>query len=57
MNFVEVIAIYSYKLILFHRFEEMTGAKIVGSVAGAFVLAFACDYIIADKKIFGGKYL
>ncbi|CAI9297732.1 unnamed protein product [Lactuca saligna] len=36
------------------RFEEMTGAKIVGSVAGAFVLAFACDYIIADKKIFGG---
>nr|XP_043622060.1 uncharacterized protein LOC122593685 [Erigeron canadensis]XP_043622061.1 uncharacterized protein LOC122593685 [Erigeron canadensis] len=32
----------------------MTGAKIVGSVAGAFVLAFACDHIIADKKIFGG---
>ncbi|KAK9053623.1 hypothetical protein SSX86_024697 [Deinandra increscens subsp. villosa] len=34
----------------------MTGAKIVGSLAGAFVVAFACDYIIADKKIFGGKY-
>ncbi|KAI3819943.1 hypothetical protein L1987_13796 [Smallanthus sonchifolius] len=36
------------------QFEEMTGAKIVGSIAGAFVIAFACDYIIADKKIFGG---
>ncbi|PWA54839.1 hypothetical protein CTI12_AA434950 [Artemisia annua] len=32
----------------------MTGAKIVGSLAGAFVLAFACDYIISDGKIFGG---
>ncbi|KAI3732996.1 hypothetical protein L1987_64210 [Smallanthus sonchifolius] len=36
------------------QFEEMTGAKIVGSIAGAFVIAFACDYIIADTKIFGG---
>ncbi|KAL8225349.1 hypothetical protein R6Q57_017906 [Mikania cordata] len=35
-------------------FEEMTGAKIVGSVAAAFVVAFSCDYIIADKKLFGG---
>ncbi|KAM7500181.1 hypothetical protein LguiA_024595 [Lonicera macranthoides] len=27
---------------------------IVPSVVGSFVLAFACDHIIADKKIFGG---
>ncbi|KAF5802227.1 hypothetical protein HanRHA438_Chr06g0266281 [Helianthus annuus] len=32
----------------------MTGAKIVGALAGSFALAFACDYVIADKKIFGG---
>lgn len=37
------------------QFEEMTGAKIVGALVGSFVLAFGCDYIIADKKIFGGK--
>ncbi|KAL8261657.1 hypothetical protein R6Q59_025706 [Mikania micrantha] len=36
------------------KFEEMTGAKIIGSVAAAFVVAFTCDYIIADKKLFGG---
>ncbi|KAI3760625.1 hypothetical protein L1987_51023 [Smallanthus sonchifolius] len=41
-------------ILLSREFEEMTGAKIVGSVAAAFVVAFTCDYIIADKKIFGG---
>ncbi|KVH89694.1 uncharacterized protein LOC112520737 [Cynara cardunculus var. scolymus] len=30
-------------------------AKIIGSVAGTFVLAFSLDYIISDKKLFGGK--
>ncbi|CAH1421889.1 unnamed protein product [Lactuca virosa] len=33
---------------------EMSGTKIVGALVGSFVLAFTCDYIIADKKIFGG---
>ncbi|KAM7505473.1 hypothetical protein LguiB_004377 [Lonicera macranthoides] len=30
---------------------------IVPSVVGSFVLAFACDHIIADKKIFGGMWV
>ncbi|CAI9282169.1 unnamed protein product [Lactuca saligna] len=33
---------------------EMSGTKIIGALVGSFVLAFTCDYIIADKKIFGG---
>lgn len=33
----------------------MAGKYIVGALAGSFVVAFTCDYIIADKKIFGGK--
>ncbi|KVH94758.1 Protein of unknown function DUF1138 [Cynara cardunculus var. scolymus] len=31
----------------------MTGAKILGAVAGAIAVGFACDHIFADKKIFG----
>lgn len=38
----------------FRELEEMTGAKILGAVAGAIVVGFACDHIFADKKIFGG---
>ncbi|KAJ9565393.1 hypothetical protein OSB04_001359 [Centaurea solstitialis] len=36
------------------QLAEMTGAKILGAVAGAVVIGFACDHIFADKKIFGG---
>uniref|UniRef100_A0A7N0RI96 Uncharacterized protein n=1 Tax=Kalanchoe fedtschenkoi TaxID=63787 RepID=A0A7N0RI96_KALFE len=32
----------------------MAAKYIVGSVAASFVVAFACDYVIADRKIFGG---
>ncbi|KAL4612270.1 uncharacterized protein LOC142607842 [Castanea sativa] len=28
--------------------------KIAGAVAGAFAISYACDYLMADKKIFGG---
>ncbi|KAI3772610.1 hypothetical protein L6452_03800 [Arctium lappa] len=42
--------LYSFSI----QFEQMTGAKIVGGTIGAIVLAFACDYVISDKKLFGG---
>ncbi|KAJ4952101.1 hypothetical protein NE237_028933 [Protea cynaroides] len=32
----------------------MTTAKIVGGTVGAFVIAYAVDHFIADKKLFGG---
>uniref|UniRef100_A0A7N0U3Z8 Uncharacterized protein n=1 Tax=Kalanchoe fedtschenkoi TaxID=63787 RepID=A0A7N0U3Z8_KALFE len=32
----------------------MAAKYIVGSVAASFAVAFALDYIIADRKIFGG---
>ncbi|KAM7524517.1 hypothetical protein LguiA_014419 [Lonicera macranthoides] len=32
----------------------MSGKYIIGSLVGSFVLAFSADYIIADKKLFGG---
>ncbi|WOK91341.1 hypothetical protein Cni_G00032 [Canna indica] len=32
----------------------MTTGKIIGAIAGSFVIAYACDTLIADKKIFGG---
>ncbi|CAM8964972.1 unnamed protein product [Rhodiola kirilowii] len=32
----------------------MAAKYIVGSIAASFVVAFTCDYIIADRKIFGG---
>ena len=31
-------------------------AKIAGAVAGAFAISYACDYLVADKKIFGGQF-
>ncbi|KAJ9548029.1 hypothetical protein OSB04_020572 [Centaurea solstitialis] len=44
------------RLFLFSiQFEQMTGAKIIGGTLGACVLAFALDYVISDKKIFGGN--
>ncbi|ONK59785.1 uncharacterized protein A4U43_C08F10670 [Asparagus officinalis] len=33
----------------------MTAAKIIGGVAGSFAIAYACDLLISDKKIFGGS--
>ncbi|KAM0826523.1 hypothetical protein ACQ4PT_068819 [Festuca glaucescens] len=32
----------------------MAGKYIVGSLAGSCVIAYACDYIVSQKKIFGG---
>ncbi|OVA19387.1 Protein of unknown function DUF1138 [Macleaya cordata] len=32
----------------------MAAVKIVGALAATTVLAFSLDYVIADKKIFGG---
>ncbi|ONK77908.1 uncharacterized protein A4U43_C02F12170 [Asparagus officinalis] len=33
----------------------MTTAKIIGALAGSFVIAYVCDTTISDKKIFGGS--
>lgn len=33
----------------------MTAAKIIGAVAGSFAIAYVCDVIVSDKKIFGGS--
>ncbi|KAH9678997.1 hypothetical protein KPL71_025928 [Citrus sinensis] len=30
-------------------------AKIIAGVAGSFGFAYACDLLIAEKKLFGGK--
>ncbi|RDX89172.1 hypothetical protein CR513_29134, partial [Mucuna pruriens] len=32
----------------------MSGKYIVSAIIGSFGLAWACDYYISDKKIFGG---
>ncbi|KAF9608083.1 hypothetical protein IFM89_006010 [Coptis chinensis] len=32
----------------------MTGAKIVGALVVSGVVAYVCDVVISDKKIFGG---
>ncbi|XP_050230316.1 uncharacterized protein LOC126679344 [Mercurialis annua] len=32
----------------------MAGKYITGALAGSFVIAYVCDQIISDKKIFGG---
>ncbi|CAK9162669.1 unnamed protein product [Ilex paraguariensis] len=32
----------------------MAAKYIIASLAGSFAIAFACDHLIADKKIFGG---
>ncbi|XP_021729006.1 uncharacterized protein LOC110696048 [Chenopodium quinoa] len=33
----------------------MAGKYIVGSLVGSFFVAYACDYIMSDQKIFGGS--
>jgi Protein of unknown function (DUF1138) len=37
------------------RWEKMSTKYIFGSIVGAFAIAYVCDNIIADQKIFGGK--
>ncbi|PKA47797.1 hypothetical protein AXF42_Ash020200 [Apostasia shenzhenica] len=32
----------------------MSAKYVIGAVVGSFVIAYACDKLIADKKIFGG---
>ncbi|GAA0140775.1 hypothetical protein LIER_02066 [Lithospermum erythrorhizon] len=32
----------------------MSGAKIIGAIVGTFGIAYVCDYVISDYKIFGG---
>ncbi|KAL8097084.1 uncharacterized protein LOC141687214 [Apium graveolens] len=32
----------------------MSAVKITGAIAASFVVAFTCDYFIADRKLFGG---
>ncbi|KAK4797357.1 hypothetical protein SAY86_029683 [Trapa natans] len=33
----------------------MAAAKIVGAIAGSFVIAYVCDTVVSDQKIFGGS--
>ncbi|KAK1397507.1 Monopolar spindle 2 [Heracleum sosnowskyi] len=33
---------------------NMSAVKITGAIAASFVVAFTCDYIISDQKLFGG---
>ncbi|KAK1316759.1 hypothetical protein QJS10_CPA05g00796 [Acorus calamus] len=33
----------------------MTAAKIIGGVAASFAVAYACDVLISDTKLFGGS--
>ena len=33
----------------------MTAAKIIGAIAGSFSIAYVCDSLVSDRKIFGGK--
>ncbi|KAL8147278.1 hypothetical protein AgCh_004846 [Apium graveolens] len=34
--------------------QNMSVVKITGAIAASFVVAFTCDYFIADRKLFGG---
>lgn len=34
---------------------EMATGKIIGGVAASFAIAYVCDVVISDKKIFGGQ--
>ena len=34
---------------------KMTAGYIVGSLVGSFAIAYLCDTIVSDKKIFGGE--
>lgn len=34
----------------------MSAPKIISALAGSFVIAYVCDHLMADKKIFGGKF-
>ncbi|CAN1173003.1 hypothetical protein LINPERPRIM_LOCUS8983 [Linum perenne] len=33
----------------------MSGKYIMGALAGSFVVAYVCDRIVSDEKIFGGS--
>lgn len=33
----------------------MTAKYIIGSIAGSFVIAYVCDHLVSERKIFGGK--
>ncbi|KAJ0979898.1 hypothetical protein J5N97_015372 [Dioscorea zingiberensis] len=37
-----------------HRALKMSGKYILGGLAGSAVIAYLCDVVISDKKIFGG---
>lgn len=34
----------------------MATKYIIGSIAGSFVVAYVCDTVISDGKLFGGKF-
>ena len=36
---------------------KMAAKYIILSTLGSFVIAYACDQLVSDKKIFGGKLL
>ncbi|KAJ6332038.1 hypothetical protein OIU76_010422 [Salix suchowensis] len=33
---------------------KMSGKYIVSAIVGSFAIAYVCDYVVSDKKIFGG---
>jgi len=35
---------------------KMAGKYIIGAILGSFAVAYTCDHIISDKKIFGGPF-
>lgn len=34
---------------------KMAAAKIIGAVVASFAVAYVCDTLIADQKVFGGN--
>lgn len=36
---------------------KMAAAKIIGAVVASFAVAYVCDTLIADQKVFGGMFL
>jgi hypothetical protein len=34
----------------------MSTKYIVSALVGSFAIAYVCDYVVSDKKIFGGKF-
>jgi len=35
---------------------NMSTKYIVSALVGSFAIAYVCDYVVSDKKIFGGKF-